>query len=168
VRSTGLWWDPTAQDLTPHASTPQCPPDSDRSGTPDPQHLDQGRCLAELAAENGISERSARKWLERDCFAEGFANRSGGPAALAVRRSVRRTQRRTLDPQKLQRAVELRHQRCTLRRIVRLLLVPISTLARAMRRLGLNRLRNLDPQREAPLRWNGRRCSDGSGSCLAT
>jgi transposase InsO family protein len=42
--------------------------------------------------------------------------------------------------------VELRHQRCTLRRIARLLLVPISTLARAMRRLGLNRLRNLDPK----------------------
>jgi hypothetical protein len=48
--------------------------------------------------------------------------------------------------QQLQLAVELRHQRCTLRRIARLLLVPISTLARAMRRLGLNRLRNLDPK----------------------
>jgi transposase InsO family protein len=48
--------------------------------------------------------------------------------------------------QQLQQAVELRHQRCTLRRIARLLLVPISTLARAMRRLGLNRLRYLDPK----------------------
>jgi hypothetical protein len=59
---------------------------------------------------------------------------------------VRRSQRRTLDPQQLQQAVELRHQRCSLRRIARLLLVPISSLARAMRRLGLNRLRNLDPK----------------------
>jgi hypothetical protein len=58
---------------------------------------------------------------------------------------VRRTQRRTLDPQRLQEAVDLRHQRCTLRRIDRLLLVPNTTLAQAMRRLGLNRLRNLNP-----------------------
>lgn len=43
------------------------------------QHLDQGRCLAELAAENGISERTAHKWLERF--------RSGEPAALADRSS---------------------------------------------------------------------------------
>jgi hypothetical protein len=66
-------------------------------------------------------------------------------AALSDRRSVRRTHRRTLDPQQLQQALELRHQRCTLRRIAWELLVPISTLARAMRRLSLNRLRNLDP-----------------------
>ena len=102
------------------------------------QHLNEGRSLAQLAADHGISERTARKWLARF--------RSGGPTALADRRSVRRTQRRTLDPQQLQRAVDLRHQRCTLRRIARLLLVPITTLARAMRRLGLNRLRNLDPK----------------------
>ena len=68
------------------------------------QHLDHSRSLAELASEHGISERTARKWLARF--------RSGGPAALAGRRSVRRTQRRTLDPQRLQQAVDLRHQRC--------------------------------------------------------
>ncbi|WP_322773960.1 leucine zipper domain-containing protein [Synechococcus sp. CBW1107] len=38
------------------------------------QHLNQGRCLAELAAESCISERTARKWLARF--------RSGGLAAL--------------------------------------------------------------------------------------
>ncbi|WP_236550436.1 DDE-type integrase/transposase/recombinase [Cyanobium sp. Copco_Reservoir_LC18] len=94
--------------------------------------------LAQLAAKHGISEQTARKWLARF--------RSSGPAALADRRSVRRSQRRTLDPQQLQQAVDLRHQRCTLRRIARLLLVLISTLGRAMRRLGLSRLRNLDPK----------------------
>ncbi len=52
--------------------------------------------------------------------------------------------RRTLDSQQLQQAVDLRHRRCTLRRIARQLLLPITTLARAMWRLGLNRLRNLD------------------------
>lgn len=52
----------------------------------------------------------------------------------------------SVDPQQLQQAVELRHQRCTLRRIARLLLVPITTWARAMRRLGLDRLGNFDPK----------------------
>ncbi|MCP9796125.1 helix-turn-helix domain-containing protein [Cyanobium sp. Lug-B] len=70
------------------------------------QHLDEGRSLAQLAADHGINERSARKWLARF--------RSGGPSALVNRRSVRRSQRRTLDPEQLQEAVELKHQRCTL------------------------------------------------------
>lgn len=42
--------------------------------------------------------------------------------------------------------MELRRQRCTLRKIGRLLLEPISTLARAMRRLGVNWLWNLEPR----------------------
>lgn len=110
-------------------------------------HLNQSRSLAELASQHGIIQRTARKW--RACF------RADAPAALTDRRSARRSQRRTLEPLKLQQAVDLRQQRCTLRRIARLLLVPITTLARAMRRLGLNRLRNLDPNR---------RCSGTSGS----
>jgi transposase InsO family protein len=67
-------------------------------------------------------------------------------ASLADRRSVRRTQRRTLDPQQLQHAVELRRQRLHLRHIARLLRAPFSTVARALSRLGLGRLRNLDPK----------------------
>ena len=94
------------------------------------QHLEHGRSLAELAAENGISLRCAYRLLAR--------YRSGGPASLAAdRRSVRRTQRRTLDPQQLQHAVNLRHQRLHLRHIARLLQAPISTVARALSRLGL-------------------------------
>lgn len=102
------------------------------------QHLLHHRPLAELAAEAGISLRCAYKWLAR--------YRSGGPASLADRRSVRRTQRRTLDPCRLQRAVELRHQRLHLRHIARLLTAPFSTVARALNRLGLGRLRNLEPK----------------------
>jgi transposase len=92
------------------------------------QHLEHGRSLAELAAENGISLRCAYRWLAR--------YRSGGAASLADRRSVRRTQRRTLDPQQLQQAVDLRHQRLYLRHIARLLRAPFSTVARALSRLG--------------------------------
>ena len=102
------------------------------------QHLNHHRSLAELAAEAGISLRCAYKWLAR--------YRSGGAAALVDRRSVRRTQRWTLDPQHLQRAVELRHQRLHLRHIARLLAAPFSTVARVLNRLGLGRLRNLEPK----------------------
>jgi transposase len=101
------------------------------------QHLEEGRSLSELAAER-ISLRCAYRWLGR--------YRSGGVASLADRRSVRRTQRRTLDPQQLQRAVELRHQRLHLRHIARLLHAPFSTVARTLSRLGLGRFRNLEPK----------------------
>ena len=58
------------------------------------RHIDGGEPLANLAAQVGISLRTAYKWLAR--------YRSGGHTSLADRRSVRRTQRRTLDPQQLQ------------------------------------------------------------------
>jgi len=67
------------------------------------QHLIHHRPLAELAGEAGISLRCGYKWLAR--------YRSGGAAALMDRRSVRRTQQRTLDLQHLRPALELRHQR---------------------------------------------------------
>lgn len=102
------------------------------------QHLLHHRPLAELAAEAGISLRCACKWLAR--------YRSGGAAALIDRRSVRRTQQRRLDPRRLQPAVEMRHQRLRLRHIARLLGAPFSTVARGLNRLGLGRLRNLDPK----------------------
>lgn len=53
--------------------------------------VEHGRSLAELAAETGISLRCALRW-------HGWF-RPGGPTALADRRSVRLTQRLTLDPQ---------------------------------------------------------------------
>ena len=102
------------------------------------RHIEGGEPLQELAAQAGISLRTAYKWLAR--------YRSGGHTSLADRRSVRRTQRRTLDPQQLQHALELRHQRCTLRRIARSLGAPLSTVGRLMKSLGLGRLRNLEPK----------------------
>jgi transposase len=102
------------------------------------QHLEHGRSLREMAAENGISLCCAYRWLAR--------YRSGGSASLADRRSARRTQRRTLDPQQLQHALDLRHQRLHLMHIARLLHAPFSTVARVLSRLGLGRLRNLEPK----------------------
>jgi transposase len=102
------------------------------------RHIDGGEPLKALAAQAGISLRTAYKWLAR--------YRSGGHTSLADRRSVRRTQRRTLDPQQLQHALDLRNQRCTLRRIAKSLGAPLSTVGRVMKTLGLGRLRNLEPK----------------------
>jgi transposase InsO family protein len=102
------------------------------------RHLDDGVPLKALASQAGISLRNAYKWLARF--------RAGGIAALADRRSVRRTQRRTLDPQRLQQAVDLRHQRCTLRRIARALSAPLATVGRLMKGLRLGRLKNFEPK----------------------
>ncbi len=102
------------------------------------KHLEHGRSLAEFAAENGTSLLCAYRQLAR--------YRSGGPASLADRRSVRRRQRRTLDPQQLQHAVDLRHKSLHLRHIARLLKAPFSTVARTLSHLGLGRLRNLEPK----------------------
>jgi transposase len=92
----------------------------------------------ELAAEAGISLRYAYKWLARYL--------SGGAAALVDRRRVRRRQRQMLDQQQMQQAVELRHHRLHLLHMARLLAAPFSTFARSLSRLGLGRLRKLEPK----------------------
>jgi hypothetical protein len=61
------------------------------------------------------------------------------------RRSVRRNQRRKLDPLYLQRAVALRHERGTLRSIAGLLALPLSTVGRILKAMGLGRLKPLQP-----------------------
>ncbi len=71
------------------------------------RHIEKSDSLAELAAQAGISLRTASKWLAR--------YRSGAVTALVDRRSVRRTQRRMVDPKRLQHDVELRHQRLYMR-----------------------------------------------------
>jgi hypothetical protein len=101
------------------------------------RHIQDAEPLADLAAQAGISLRTAYKWLAR--------YRSRGRAALVNRRSVRRSQRRTLDPQQLQQAVDLRHQCCTLRRIARLLAALLSTEGRTLKAMGLGRLKHIQP-----------------------
>lgn len=62
------------------------------------RHLEDGEALKDLASQAGISLRTAYKWLARF--------RSGGTPSLADRRSVRHSQRRTLDPRQLQQAMD--------------------------------------------------------------
>jgi hypothetical protein len=61
------------------------------------QDLLHQRPLAELVSKAGISLSFACNWLAR--------YRSGGSAPMADRRSVLRTQRRTLESNRLQQAV---------------------------------------------------------------
>lgn len=124
-------------DLTAHAY----PPKARLTGVSRAQlvrrHIQDAEPLADLAAQAGISLRTAYKWLAR--------YRSGGRYALVDRRSGGRIQRRTLDPQQLQQAIELRHQRCTLRHIARLLVAPLSTVGRTLKAMVLGRLKHLQP-----------------------
>jgi transposase len=102
------------------------------------QHLQDRRPLAELAAEAGISHRTAYKWLARF--------RSGGAAALVDRRSVPRTQQRKRDPSQQQQDRAPRHERCTIRRIAKVLTAPLSKVRRWLKAIGLGRMRNLEPR----------------------
>ena len=71
--------------------------------------------------------------------------RSGGAAALVDRRGLRRGQRQTLEPKRLQRAVILRHELYNLRWIRRLLDVPLSNVDRTLKALGMGRMKHLQP-----------------------
>jgi transposase len=102
------------------------------------RHIDQGIPLADLACQVGISLSTAYKWLARF--------RSGWAAELVDRRSVRRSQRRMLNPQQQEQARALRHERCTMRRFAKALAVPLSTTVRWLKPMGLGRLRNMQPK----------------------
>lgn len=113
-------------------------------------HIDHVPSLAPLFAQAGISVRTAYKWLAR--------YRSGGAAAMADRRSVRRTQRRTHDPLQLQSAVCLRHERSTLHGDARVLAAQLSIVGRLLKAVRVGRLKNLQPAEPVQQRYttNGR------------
>jgi hypothetical protein len=75
------------------------------------QRINEVIPLAELLSEVGISRRTAYNWFAR--------YRTGRPAALMDRRSVRRSHRRTLDLRQYQLVRALRHERCTTQRIAK-------------------------------------------------
>jgi transposase InsO family protein len=101
------------------------------------QHQEHDRSLAELY-DNGTSLRCAYRRLA--------SYRLGGSFSLADRRSMLCTQRWTLEPQQLQHALDLRHQRLHLRHIARPLQALFPTVARTFSHLGFGRLSNLEPK----------------------
>jgi hypothetical protein len=55
-------------------------------------------------------------------------------------------QRRTLDPQQIEQALDLRHQHLHIRDIAQLLQAPFSTFARTLSNVGFGQLSNLEPK----------------------
>jgi len=92
-----------------------------------------------LAREYRVSRQTIRKWIRRDAAHESLHDRPSRP-----RRSPRRL------PRVRRRQIERRRRRrWSSVRIARDLRLPIATVVREQRRLGLNQLRRLDPPRPA-------------------
>jgi transposase InsO family protein len=98
--------------------------------------LEQRQPAARVAADFGVSERTVRKGLARW--------RAGGEPALNDRSSAPARQRR-LAPERVAAIAALRRQRLTSPVIARRLGLPLSTVGGVLRRLGLGRLKRLDP-----------------------
>lgn len=95
-----------------------------------------GEKVGPVAAGFGVSERTVYKWLARW--------RTDGVAGLADRSSQPRRQRR-LASERVAAIERLRRQRMTSPTIARALAMPVSTVGLVLRRLGLQRLKALDP-----------------------
>jgi transposase InsO family protein len=102
--------------------------------------LCQKQPATKVAADFGVSERTVRKWLARW--------RAGGEPALNDRSSAPARQRR-LPSEQVAAIAALRRQRLTSPVIARRLGLPLSTVGAVLRRLGLGRLKRLDP--DAPV-----------------
>ena len=102
-----------------------------------------------VAVALGVCERTVRKWLKR--------YQEEGLAGLADRTSRPHRLHRPTPPAKLERIEALRRQRWTGQQIAAEVGVSPATVSRTLRRLGLNRLKALEPaepvrryQREHP------------------
>lgn len=93
--------------------------------------------VATAASAAGVAVRTAHKWLAR--------HRRGGVAALADRPSTPHRQPRRTPASVITAIVTARHERLTAWAIAVRLQVPRSTVAVILARLGLNKLRTLDP-----------------------
>lgn len=94
--------------------------------------------VREVSRASRLSERTVRKWVKR--------YQSGGVSSLADRSSRPRRSPRQL-PRKVVRQIErLRRRKYTGLRIAEELKLAVSTVGLWLRRLGLSRLRNLEPK----------------------
>src|SRR5260221_7794913 len=101
------------------------------------RRIEQGWKLADAALAAGLSARRAYEWLKR--------YRAGGEIALHDRSSTP-ARYRDPAPNPLDAEIErLRRQRMTGQRIAQELGRPRSTVGAVLRRLGLGRLKMLDP-----------------------
>jgi transposase InsO family protein len=99
--------------------------------------IEKNESILGVAQGMGVSERTVRKWLAR--------YRVQGTAGLADRSSRPRRSPRALSRTKRRQILKLRRQRRSSLYIAQYLGVPLSTVVLVQRRLGLNRLRRLNP-----------------------
>lgn len=101
--------------------------------------LSEGLRPAEAAQAMGVSRRTVYKWLRRyrEEGEAGLHNRSSRPPQCAHAAPEAATER----------AIKLRRQRQTYRQIAQTVGVSQSTVARILKRAGLNRLSHLEPAR---------------------
>lgn len=104
------------------------------------RRLSTGQSVSAVAAAMGVTPKTVRNW--RDRFAAegeaGLRDRSARPLRCPTR----------LPPETTAQIKELRHQRRSGPAIARQLGLPVSTVGLELRRLGLNRLKALDPKPE--------------------
>src|SRR5437763_9305604 len=95
-----------------------------------------GERVAKVASNFCVSEQTVRKWVRRW--------QSGGPIVL-LDRSSRPARLRGTSAEHVAEIERLGRQRMSSLAIARQLGLPISTVIKILRRLGLNRLKTLDP-----------------------
>lgn len=100
--------------------------------------LGEGQAVAEVAVGMGVSERTARKWLAR--------YEAEGKRGLVDRSSRPRRSPRQLRPEVVGRIGRLRRRKWTGQQIAAELGLAISTVGVWLRRLGLGRLKYLEPK----------------------
>jgi len=101
----------------------------------------QGWPVRRAAESSGVSERTAHRWLAR--------HRLGGERRLCDRSSAPRRCPRKTSPQRITEIEQLRRQRLSGPAIARALDLPRSTVGAVLRRLGLGKLRALEPKQAA-------------------
>jgi transposase InsO family protein len=99
--------------------------------------IEQGETLKSAAAAFHVSAKTAAKWVGR--------YRIQGVAGLSDRSSCPRRLRRPTQPEQVARVEALRRQRWTGIRIAQATGLSSATVSRILRRLRLNRLRDLEP-----------------------
>ncbi len=109
--------------------------------------LEDGWTLAEAAAAAGCSARTASKWVRRF--------REGGEAALHDRSSRPRRSASRLPQRQVDASTALRRLRLTAAEISEVLAIPLSTVSRWLKRIGLGKRSRLEPP-EPPNRYERR------------
>lgn len=100
------------------------------------ERIESGLAVRRAAAEAGVSERTAHRWMRRW---------RSGDRELFDRSSTPRRCPHRVHAEQIGRIEQLRRQRLTGPVIARTLGMAISTVGLVLRRLGLNRLARLDP-----------------------